>query len=147
MTKRWIVEIICILFIFLFVYTAVSKFIDYRNFRAIIGQSPLITKLSGPLSFIVPLIEIVISVMLCLPKFRRWGLMSSFILMILFTSYIVMLVTFSPHVPCSCGGVISAMSWQQHIIFNLVFVILALVGLYYHDKPENKFNKKILTKA
>lgn len=134
--RKIIIEIICISFILLFVYTAVSKFIDYDNFRGIIGQSPLITKFATPLSFIVPIGEIVIALMLAIPRYRLKGLYASFAAMVLFTTYIIVLVTLSEKVPCSCGGVIQRMSWTQHLYFNIFFVLVALVGIVLQTKAE-----------
>jgi len=33
---------------------------------------------------------------------------------------------FVEKLPCSCGGVIAKLSWNQHLLLNLGFVLLAL---------------------
>lgn len=138
MLRKAVLETIRLLFILLFVYTAVSKFIDYENFRAVIGQSPLITRFAPVLAIAVPVAEVAIALMLVIPRYRRPGLYASFAMMMLFTVYIIGLVTFSEKIPCSCGGVISYMTWQQHLYFNIVFVLLALLGMWlYTGKPED----------
>lgn len=138
MLRKAVLETIRLLFILLFVYTAVSKFIDYENFRAVIGQSPLITRFAPVLAIAVPVTEVAIALMLVIPRYRRPGLYASFAMMMLFTVYIIGLVTFSEKIPCSCGGVISYMTWQQHLYFNIVFVLLALLGMWlYTGKPED----------
>lgn len=134
MKQNNIVEIICLFFVILFVYTGVSKFLDYDNFRAVIGQSPIITKYSGVLSIIVPAIEIVVSIFLVIPRYRLQGLYATFSLMILFTAYIIILVTLSDHAPCSCGGVIQKMSWNQHLVFNIILIFISLLGIILHSK-------------
>jgi uncharacterized membrane protein YphA (DoxX/SURF4 family) len=133
MTKKWIIEIISLLFVLLFVYTAVSKFIDYQNFRAVIGQSPLITRIAGPLSIIVPVLEMIIAFLLVIPRYRLLGLLASFAIMVLFTTYIIVLLTLSEKVPCSCGGIISSMSWTQHLYFNILFTIIAFIGMFLQN--------------
>lgn len=142
MYRKWMIEGICLLFVLLFVYTAVSKFLDFENFRAVIGQSPVVTKFADVLAVGVPIAELVISLLLLLPKYRLLGLYASFFIMVLFTAYIVMLVTLSDKIPCSCGGVIQRMSWDQHIYFNLVFVGLALVGMVLKTKDNQYSNKE-----
>lgn len=138
MLRKTVLETISLLFILLFVYTAVSKFIDYENFRAVIGQSPLLTRFAPILAIVVPIAEITIALMLVVPRYRRAGLYASFAMMTLFTTYIIVLITFSEKVPCSCGGVISQMSWQQHLYFNIFFVLLALLGMWLYTKqPGN----------
>jgi uncharacterized membrane protein YphA (DoxX/SURF4 family) len=137
MLRKASLETICLLFILLFVYTAVSKFLDYENFRAVIGQSPLITRFAPVLAIVVPVAEIVIALLLVIPAYRRAGLYASFAMMVLFTVYIIVLVTLSERIPCSCGGVISRMTWKQHLYFNIVFVLLALTGMWLYTKQPN----------
>jgi uncharacterized membrane protein YphA (DoxX/SURF4 family) len=134
MLRKAVLETICLLFILLFVYTAFSKFIDYENFRAVIGQSPLITRFAPVLAIVVPLAEIVIALLLVIPRYRRAGLYASFAIMTLFTVYIVVLMTLAEKIPCSCGGVISMMSWTQHLYFNILFTLLALWGMWLYTK-------------
>jgi len=140
MLRRTVLEVISMLFIILFVYTAVSKFLDYSNFRAVIGQSPLLTPYAAALAVAVPVIEILIALQLAVPRYRRAGLYASFALMTLFTTYIIVLVTMSDKIPCSCGGVISRMTWQQHLYFNIFFVLLAFLGMWLHQQnPDDEF--------
>ena len=134
MLRKIVLETICLLFILLFVYTAVSKFLDYENFRAVIGQSPLVTRFAPVLAIVVPVAEIAIALLLVIPVYRRVGLYASFAMMMLFTVYIIVLVTLSEKIPCSCGGVISRMTWTQHLYFNIVFVLLALWGMWLYTK-------------
>ncbi|TWV91985.1 MauE/DoxX family redox-associated membrane protein [Chitinophaga pinensis] len=137
MLRRTVLETIRLLFILLFVYTAVSKFLDYENFRAVIGQSPLLTRFAPVLAIVVPVAEIVIALMLVLPKYRRAGLYASFAIMMLFTTYIIVLMTLAEKIPCSCGGVISRMTWTQHLYFNIFFVLLALLGMWLYTRPAD----------
>lgn len=137
MLRKSVLEIISFLFILLFVYTAVSKFLDYENFRAVIGQSPLLTRFAPMLAIVVPVAEIIIALLLAIPRYRRAGLYASFAMMMLFTTYIIVLVTMSEKIPCSCGGVISRMTWDQHLYFNICFVLLALLGMWLHTRQPN----------
>lgn len=134
MVKKWIVEIISLLFVLLFLYTAVYKIIDFNNFRAVIGQSPLITRFAPYLAVGVPAVEIVISGLLIFSRWRIIGLCASFALMMVFTFYIVLLLNLHAHLPCSCGGIIQDMSWQQHLVFNIVFLLLSLTGIAIYKK-------------
>jgi len=137
MLRRTVLETIRLLFILLFVYTAVSKFLDYENFRAVIGQSPLLTRFAPVLAIAVPVAEIVIALLLVLPRYRRAGLYASFAMMMLFTTYIIVLMTLAEKVPCSCGGVISRMTWTQHLYFNIFFVLLAFLGMWLYTRPDD----------
>ncbi|UFH36530.1 DoxX family protein [Flavobacterium acetivorans] len=128
-TKRIIVEIICLLYILLFVYAAVSKLLDFENFQVQLGQSPLLSAFAGWVSWGVVIVELVIALLLVFPRFRLVGLFAAFSLMVMFTTYIFIILNYSSFVPCSCGGILEKMGWTEHLIFNIVFVILAAAGI------------------
>jgi uncharacterized membrane protein YphA (DoxX/SURF4 family) len=132
--RSLIIDVIVFLIIALFVYAAVSKILEFDEFRAQIGKSPLITKYSDILAVVVPAIEILIAVSLIFDYTRMVGLYASFFLMAIFTMYIAFILLFSPYVPCSCGGVLGKMGWTAHLIFNAVFTIMALAGIGYLNR-------------
>jgi len=126
--KYSIVDIISALLILLFVYAAVSKLLDYQKFRVQLGQSPLLTAFAGWMAWIVPAIEIIVSLLLAFSNTRLFALYASFTLMVMFSGYI----------PCSCGGVLQKMSWNQHLVFNIIFVLIAMTGILIHGKTKNE---------
>src|SRR5690606_35744778 len=101
-----IVYIICLLYALLFTYAAVSKLLDYQNFRVQLGQSPLLSVYADWVAWMVPLSEIIISLMVLFPRTRMVGLVSAFALMVTFTAYIFIILNYSSFVPCSCGGIL-----------------------------------------
>ncbi|MBB5437723.1 putative membrane protein YphA (DoxX/SURF4 family) [Pedobacter sp. AK017] len=132
--KSTIVAIIAYLFVLLFLYAATNKLLDFEKFKAQIGQSSMLTAYAPVIAWAIPLLEIVISVFLMVPKTVTAGLYASFTLMVMFSAYISIMLTLSEHVPCSCGGILQKMSWGSHLIFNIVFVILGLVGILLKTK-------------
>jgi uncharacterized membrane protein YphA (DoxX/SURF4 family) len=128
MKKQIIIEIISLLLIILFVYSAVNKLMDVEKFQVQIGKSPLLTHISWLVAWCVPFIEIVISILLAIPRFRLTGLFGAFSLMTIFTTYIIIILNFSDHVPCACGGVLEKLGWTEHLIFNIVFMALSLTA-------------------
>ena len=138
MKKSITVEIIIFLFIILFVYAAVSKLIDVEKFRVQIGQSPMLTDIAPFVAWLIPITEVLIALMLAMPRFRIFGLYGSFCLMVMFTAYIIAILQFNEHVPCSCGGVLQTMDWTEHLIFNVAFVSFALTGIVLHWRHERK---------
>ncbi|WP_051227830.1 MauE/DoxX family redox-associated membrane protein [Gillisia sp. JM1] len=149
--KHWILEGITFLFILLFVYAAVSKLLTYEQFKAQLEQSPFLSSFADFLVWGVPATELLIATLLFWPKVKLEGLWSSFILMVIFTTYIIIVLNFSDSIPCSCGGVISSFSWTQHLIFNIGFIVLALFGIFLNPTINNEivgstkglsFNKK-----
>jgi len=134
MKRNLFIEIISFLFILLFVYAAASKLMDYEKFRLQLGKSPLLTHFAGFVAWLIPLLELVIAVMLATPRFRSCGLYAFFSLMVMFTAYIVAITRFSDYIPCSCGGVLQNMGWNQHLVFNIFFVVLAVAGILAYNK-------------
>jgi hypothetical protein len=128
--KAVITDIISALFILLFVYTATTKLIDHDNFKAVLAQSPLIGKTANILSWLLPILELFTAMLLFIPSIRKWGFASSLILMLIFTLYMSYMISFAKNLPCSCGGVISLMTWSQHLVFNIFFTTLAAIALW-----------------
>lgn len=120
-----IVYSLSLLFALLFVYAAASKLLDFDTFQNQLGQSPLLSAYAGVLPLVVPVAEIIIAVLLCTKRFRLWGLYAFFTLMVMFTTYIFIILNFSSFTPCSCGGVLEKLGWTEHLIFNVVFILLA----------------------
>ena len=122
-------EFTCLLYIILFVYAAVSKLLDFENFQAQLGQSPLLSPFADFVSYSVIVIELIIAVLLSIHRFRYFALWGAVALMSMFTAYIVIILHFSYFVPCSCGGILEKLGWTEHLIFNVVFVLLAIVAI------------------
>lgn len=132
MNTRMIVPAIAALLIFLFTYTAVSKLVDLASFQRVLEGSPLLATGAGALAILLPLAELGTSLLLLFPRTRLAGLLLALSLLVLFTSYLGYMVLYAPHRPCSCGGVIRALSWKEHLVFNLVFLGLTSLALWLH---------------
>ncbi len=143
--KKILIEIICILFIILFVYAAMSKLLVFDEFKIQIGQSPVLTTYTNWVAWTIPGIEIIISIMLAIPLFRLPGLYASYTLMIMFTAYIIIILNFSDFVPCSCGGVLEKLGWTAHLIFNIAFIALAFIGILILNKSGKYKDQKYIT--
>jgi hypothetical protein len=122
-------EGICFLYILLFVYAAGSKVLDFQNFQVQLGQSPLLSAFAGWISYLIPVVELFIVLLLIRPNYRFVGLLAAFSLMVMFTTYIIIILNYSSFIPCSCGGILDKMGWTEHLFFNIGFVLLALWGI------------------
>ncbi|HYG19841.1 MAG TPA: MauE/DoxX family redox-associated membrane protein, partial [Ohtaekwangia sp.] len=130
MKRRTLLEIISFLIVLLFIYAAINKLKDYEKFVIQIGQSPLLIGLGPYIAWLVLGFELIIPVMLASGRLRLIGFYAAFTLMVMFTAYIVAILNFSSHIPCSCGGVLEKLGWQEHLVFNIAFVILSFSGVY-----------------
>ena len=127
--REILIDVICFTYILLFVYAAVNKFIDFDNFQVQLAQSPLLSSFAGFFSYSVPIVEVLISIGLALKRFRYLSIYLSLSLMVMFSAYIFIILHYSPYVPCSCGGILEDMSWKQHLVFNIAFVLIAIGGI------------------
>jgi hypothetical protein len=128
--KQVILECISALLIMLFLYASISKFLDFRTFIDQMNNQPLPNSWTPFLVWCIPLLEIAISVSLIFEYTRLLGLWASLVLMILFTIYTALvLFHFFPYVPCSCGGVIRHLTWRQHLILNLSYISVSVLGI------------------
>ncbi len=141
MLKRQVVlECIAALLILLFLYASVSKFLDFKRFIEEIDNQPLPNSWTPFIVWSVPFLEIGISAAVAFEYTRLLGFYASLILMTLFTIYSILILThFFPYIPCSCGGVIRKLTWPQHLVLNLFYVALSVLGLILqrskHFKP------------
>jgi len=114
---------------------------DYSLFKAQLEVSPILSFAAVPIAISLPILEFLVVIFLAIPKWRLKGLYSSLTLMTTFTVYIIAMFAVSPKMPCSCGGIIELLSWQQHIIFNSLFVLLNLWAIILLRKEKKEFGK------
>lgn len=129
-----VIDFIVYAYVLLFFYTACSKLITYSSFLKVLSDLPVIGNGYQLVAPGVIFIELLFGVLLVLPGTRMLGLRCSLGLMLIFTSYLIFHVMTGSKLPCSCGGVISAMTWPQHIALNFGYIILAILGLYINNK-------------
>lgn len=134
-------KIIGILFIILFVYAATSKLLAIEQFKIQLGKSPFISIYASWMVWMIPVIELLIVGLFIFQKHLLVAFYSSFTLMTLFTIYIFLVLNFSDSIPCACGGVLQTLSWMEHLVFNIIFVALAILGIILTIRK--KFHKNI----
>jgi len=138
-------EIIKAMLVLLFVYAAVSKLIAFDTFKIQLGLSPLLGGFAAMLAWAIPMIELLIAGLLMIGTAQTEGLYCSLILMSAFTIYLILMLMFSKHIPCSCGGILQGLSWKIHTLFNLFVIGLILIGikLQHHDINTPQFKERL----
>ncbi len=128
--RNFVTTAITILLLTLWIPVVFDKVTKFANFKAGIMQQPLPGWLLGVLVYLLLFLEIS-TVLLLIPfRTRKVGYWLSFGLLLSFTVYVgLALLGVWGQVPCSCGSVISGMSWRQHFLFNCSFLILNAYGL------------------
>lgn len=131
-----LIQISTVMLITLFLYTAFDKLRDLKLFARIINESAILKGYGSLLSKVVPACEILIALLLFIPATRRQGLFFSFVLLLIFTLYIAVMLVSGSRLPCNCGGIISSLTWTQHILVNLLFMILSLLAFWKHRQQN-----------
>lgn len=134
----FIADIISGILLLLFLYTSLSKLAGHGTFKNVLKASPLLHPVAGLLAWLLPAIEIAVVIFLFIPSTRKKGVFASFVLISAFTIYLFYMLAVTPNLPCSCGGVLSMLSWRQHIIFNLVFIVLSLLAIHLYKRAISR---------
>ncbi|MDQ0781365.1 MauE/DoxX family redox-associated membrane protein [Chryseobacterium sp. W4I1] len=131
-------------FVLLFCYAGISKVLDFENFQVQIAQSPLLSAFAGFTSYSVIAAELIIVSFLLVPRLRTIGLYASMGIMTAFTIYIYLILNYSDFVPCSCGGILEKMGWTEHLIFNIICVLLSLAAVIIIERQTGTAKLKYI---
>jgi uncharacterized membrane protein YphA (DoxX/SURF4 family) len=127
--KSVLVEIIALFFVILFLYTGVAKLMEFDVFQAQLAESPVLEPVAPLVAWGLPIVEFIVCILLFFPRWRLKGLYAALGLMVIFTGYVITLLTTSTELPCSCGGIIEELSWQGHLIFNGSLILLSFAAI------------------
>lgn len=129
-TRTLFFNAVCLLFITMFVYAAVSKWMDFNVFVSQMHKQPFPPQFLPLLVWGIPLTELSVSFLLMLERTRFAGLKIATGMMVLFTGYIVLIeLRYFGEIPCSCGGAIVQFTWVQHLYFNLFFLSIGVIAI------------------
>jgi len=135
--------IIRYLFIALWTYSAVLKLVDYDVFLSQLQRQPLPIWSISILSIALPVGEFLLATAFLFRKTFYLALIVSFLLMLSFSIYVLLAIrgTFG-EIPCACPGIIGRLPWKEHLVFNVIFTLLAFVGiLIFRNYRNNDFVK------
>jgi len=112
------------LLILLWSYALFVKLADLALFQRQMHQQPFSSAVILVLIYVLPILEASTAILLILDQ-RKPGLLISLLLLSGFTIYVILALNdFFPETPCSCGGLISKMSWKTHFWFNIFFMVI-----------------------
>lgn len=134
LSHHYAIEGIAILFMALFGLTAVDKLIHFERFYTELGKSPFLAPYALVVAWATPIIELAVTLMLGINRWRLLGLYISVFLMSLFSAYIYLLLNYSYYTPCLCSAALENLSWEEHLVFNLAFLALAIIGVLLKEK-------------
>jgi hypothetical protein len=135
-TREWLAFFICLVCLFLFLISAYHKIDDHGRFVKGLSKVAVIGTYATLISWMVPIAEIGIALLLIIPKTHQWGLYGFTGLMVVFTVYILSMLLWNEKLPCQCNLIIEKLSWTAHLWFNVAFIALAVFALWLMKKQK-----------
>lgn len=126
------------LLVLLFVYAGSSKLLAHELFLNQLSQIAFIKKIASPFSVFLPVLEIGTGLLIAFNNTQLLGFWIASLLMTAFTIYIAGMLILKSSLPCTCGGVITSMTWKQHLILNSLFMLLSWSAVYSFYKKSNE---------
>ncbi|MBI9069850.1 MAG: hypothetical protein JEZ09_21335 [Salinivirgaceae bacterium] len=123
--KTLIVEIIFVLFIFIWVLAALNKLFYFKKFRATLSIQTTPQQVGYELAWILPIMELITAGLLCSTTTQTVGIHFSFILMLLHVGYTL----FYARYPGSANGLFKIMSWNTHLILKILLALISLTTI------------------
>ena len=143
--KETFIQIISILLITLWIYTAINKLMELDIFKSQLSRQAVIGPFAVVMVWLLPAIELTAAVILFFQSTRKAGMLLSFSLMAIFTAYVALAVVgYWENIPCSCGGVLNELGWKDHLWFNLFFLTISGIGLFL---SRNTYHRGSLKQA
>ena len=125
------------LLILVWTYTGLEKIIRFEASRKAFHNQTFPVELAELLSYSIPALELLLAVLLLFSVTRWWGYLGSILLLTVFITYVGLIwVGAFPRVPCNCAGIIESLGWSEHLVLNLIFLILACQGLYFRSNKK-----------
>lgn len=109
--------------ILILAYAGISKLIHVGLFKFELSLSPNLKTLAGWLCWLIPTMEILLSILFFIKRVRTWAFVFS---AILFLSYLWSMFVLRRYVPNIRGGVLNYLSFNQYVLLNSIFLILSV---------------------
>lgn len=144
--NQYIPSLLTLLLLLLWIPAALDKIQDLEGFHRTLLQQPIPDRWAGILYWLLPVVEFVCAVLLVggavnSPKthrLRTGGFALSALLMLAFTAFILLgVLGWYQKRPCGCGSVITGLSWEQHLWFNVAFLLISMAGWLLSRRAGN----------
>lgn len=128
--KYKLVTSISIIISFVMLYGAFFKIKDLNAFHTDLSVSPYLHSYAGALYILVPVAESIVGISLLIPKTRLYALIVSIVCLLSFSVYLFLLNRLGADISCGCGGILSRIPTEVHILLNLILATAGLVAIY-----------------
>ena len=140
MKSKKIIDVIAIALALLFIYAAVEKLVNIGTFRTQLDKSPLVGSFSSAAVWLLPLLQVLTSVLLIRQVTRLAGLFCAFFLIAAITVYLVTMISAGDSQPCDCGELWQGLSEEWHIILISLEFCLQGSPLFFREDWESSLS-------
>lgn len=140
LNKNLIVEVICFLLMLYFFYEGIFKVIHIIGFEKWLSNKPYVKSLSPILAYTIPVVEIVVSIFMMLPRFRKTALYFFIATQLLFIIWIWNMYPFKDLIFSPYHSYLIRPKWFDKMISALLLCWMAVIALYLLIKTTQ--NKK-----
>ncbi|WP_187248587.1 MauE/DoxX family redox-associated membrane protein, partial [Mesonia sp. K4-1] len=127
--------------VLLFTYIGINQLIFRDDFELNLLNSsllPIPEMWVSLLSWFIPLLELLAVFLLLWVRSQYIGIYLAIFLLLMYTCYNLGILYIAPYIPCSCGGMLGFLSWQQQLWVSLGGLMIAILTFYF-----NKTVKKV----
>lgn len=127
--------------ILFWLYVGMDKIWIHDAFELSLVHQPLIGLFAPVLSWLMPLLEISLAVLLFMPnkKLEYWGWILSLLLILIFSVYIALGVFgVLKDAPCMCSSFLTNVNRITHLWINGILFILSFIGFLTRTKSLHK---------
>jgi uncharacterized membrane protein YphA (DoxX/SURF4 family) len=140
--KTWLYDLICFVLVLNYFYEGVQKlaYLDVYGFW--ITHAPVIRKFGSILKYAIPISEIVIAVLLLMPKFRKAAFIASIFMQIGFILWVMSVYLFTGYLFWPYHALWDNPTWMQKMVYGLMLAWMALTGILL-SRSKTRSNGKI----
>ncbi|MFC3355525.1 MauE/DoxX family redox-associated membrane protein [Sphingobacterium zeae] len=146
---HWTYKIIRCGMILFWLYVGMDKIWIHDAFELSLVHQPIIGAFAPVLSWLMPLLEISLAVLLFMPskKLEYLGWSLSLLLILIFSIYIALGVFgVLKDAPCMCSSFLTNVNRITHLWINALLFMLSLAGFFISSKTSNRITQHIINK-
>lgn len=136
MKKNIYIEIILVLLIAIFLFSGISKIIHIKDLSIVLDKFPVLGNRPDASAWLLLIIELSIALMLMFPASALMGIRLAIVYLIIASSYIGSVLLFADRSMCTCAAFFKMLSWPQHIMINLVLIVIGAGVLIARDREK-----------
>jgi hypothetical protein len=127
--KKFIVEIICLVLIVNFFYEGLYKLIHIDNYGFWVTHTPFLKSMGKPLTYVIPVGEIVLSLLFLVPSCRIFALYSTLAGLILFVLWIMGMCLFTHFLFWPYHALWAKPNWVQKMLISIGLCWLSFTAI------------------